>query len=81
MQNQGIALTVPKVKKQRQKEQLYTPNNHPINCICKGMAADDGGHLKSRQWITPEMILLTKVQIVDLHLNYTTSGWSVHYCR
>jgi hypothetical protein len=34
------------------------------------MAIGDGRHLKSHQWIIPEMMLLTKVQIHYLHLNY-----------
>jgi hypothetical protein len=38
--------------------------------VCEGMAVDGGGHLKSCQWITPEMMLLTRVQIHYLHLNY-----------
>jgi hypothetical protein len=41
-----------------------------VSCSCKGIAVDGGGHLKLHQWITPEMMLLTKVQIHYLHLNY-----------
>jgi hypothetical protein len=40
------------------------------SALCKGMAIDNGRHLKSCQWITPETMLLTKVQIHYLHLNY-----------
>jgi hypothetical protein len=58
---------------------MHLPGKH-VGCFlgkedftlphCKGTAIDDGRHLKSRQWITLEMMLLTKVQIHYLHLNY-----------
>jgi hypothetical protein len=49
-----------------------TPSHLVQTCPtrCKGTAVESGRHLKLHQWITLETMLLTKVQIHYLHLNY-----------